>query len=357
MYSPAVRICYLGDANVQVRRISEHFASRGHEVHLVTARPAPIAGVTVHHFSGGSLARRAAFVLGIPQARRHVAGIRPDLIHVFYATSYGLVSSFIAGPPVVLSPMGTDVLISSKESRTARFMVRRAIARADLILSVAGHISRRVIELGADPARVETFPRGVDLGRFTYRPRPPGGQAVILSNRRLEPVYNIDQLIRAAPLVLRSHPEARFVIYGEGFLRQELETLAAACGVAGSVDFRGAIDHDQVPPALSGGDIYVSCSRSDGTSACLLEAMATGLYPIVSDIEANRDWIQNNCNGALVPLDDPEALSKALLEALDSPDGRRRAAERNRVIVERRASWEVNMNRIERAYGNLVESV
>ena len=357
VYSGAVKICYLGDANVQVRRISEHFAARGHDVHLVTARPGPIAGVTVHAFSGGPLARRAAFILGIPRARALVRALQPDVVHAFYATSYGLVSSFIPGPPVVLSPMGTDVLISSRQSRASAFMVRRAIARADLILSVAGNISRRVIEMGADPARVETFPRGVNLDLFSFRPRAADGAPVIISNRKLEPVYNVEQLIRAMPAVLRRHPKARARIVGDGFLRPQLEQLAASEGAAASISFEGDVDHGRVPELLAQGDLYVSCSRSDGTSACLLEAMATGLFPVVSDIESNRDWIRSGEQGVLVPLDEPQLLAAAITEALDSAERRRSAAEANRAMIEARASWKTNMNRIEALYARLGKPV
>ena len=195
------------------------------------------------------------------------------------------------------------------------------------------------------------------LELFPFRPRNGSGPAVIISNRKLEPVYNLEQLIRAAPGILRRHPQARFAIFGDGYLKPELEALAAGEGVSGSVRFAGGIDHDDVPRTLADGDLYVSCSRSDGTSACLLEAMATGLYPVVSDIEANREWIRNNETGALVPLDDPEALAAAVNLALESAEARRQAVVRNRQLIEQKASWAVNMGRIEAAYFRLAGRV
>jgi glycosyltransferase involved in cell wall biosynthesis len=117
------------------------------------------------------------------------------------------------------------------------------------------------------------------------------------------------------------------------------------------------VDHGQIPQLLAQGDLYVSCSRSDGTSACLLEAMATGLFPVVSDIESNRDWIRNKDQGALVPLDAPQLLADAITEALDSVDKRRQAAAANRALIEERASWGANMGRIEALYARLAGSV
>ena len=352
-----MKICYLGDANVQVRRVAEYFSAAGHEVHLITARPRPLAGFAVHSIAGILPAGRAAMVLGIPSARRLVRELRPDLIHVFYATSYGMLSSFIHGPPVALSPMGTDVLISARASRVSAAMVRRAIARASVVFSVAPHMTRRLVELGAAEGNILTFPRGVDTDMFAPAPRSMSrANPVILSNRRLEPIYNIEQLIRAAPLVLQRHPEARFVLYGEGSLRPGLEALARSAGVSEKVTFQGAIDHDRVPETLAGADIYVSCSRSDGASVSLLEAMASGLYPVVSDIEANRRWIEGR-NGELVPLDDHSRMAAALVRAIEALPRCGGVLESNRKLIEREASWRLNMPRMESAYARLTRSV
>ena len=254
-----MRICYLGDVNVQVRRVAEYFAGRGDEVHVVTARPAPITGVEVHSFAGALARGKSAFLLGNPTARRIISRIRPDVVHVFYATSYGLVASMIPGPPVALSPMGTDLLISADNSRLMSLMVRRAIGRAGAIFSVAPHMTAKLIALGAPASRIHTFPRGVDLERFPFRPRRfAPGKAVVLSNRKMEPVYNLEQLIEAASLVVAKFPDVRFRLYGEGSLRDHLMSLAASTGLGGNADFPGSVDHDLVASTLEQADLYVS---------------------------------------------------------------------------------------------------
>ena len=349
-----MRICYLGDANVQVRRVAEYFVRRGDEVHVVTARPAPIDGARVHSFSGSITRGKSAFILGIPAARRIVSALRPDVVHVFYATSYGLVASMIPGPPVALSPMGSDLLISASHSKLMSFMVRRAIRRADAVFSVAPHMTAKLIALGAAPSRIHTFPRGVDLERFPFRPRAfPPGRAVVLSNRKMEPVYNIEQLIRAAALVTTRYPDVRFRLYGDGSLRSALTSLAASLGVGERISFAGSVDHDRVASTLEQAHIYVSCSRSDGTSVSLLEAMASGLYPIVSDIEANRSWIRHRETGLLFPLDDPAALADAIGSVVGQGSLPESALAANRKTVEKEADWAANMPRMGEVYRQL----
>ena len=352
-----MRICYLGDANVQIRRVAEFMAATGDEVHVVTARPAPIPGAQVHTFCGPVARGKAAFLLGIPSARRIIARLRPDVIHVFYATSYGLVASMIPGPPVVLSPMGSDLLISANHSRLFSLMVRRAIRRADSILSVAPHMTAKLIDFGASPSRIHTFPRGVDLDRFSFKPRnAASGGLVVLSNRKMEKVYNIEQLIRAASIVLAEHPGVSFRFYGDGSMHDELIALAESLGPSEQVRFCGTVDHDRVPSTLEQADIYVSCSRSDGTSVSLLEAMASGLYPIVSDIEANRAWIRDRENGLLFRLDDPSSLADAI-RVIVSTGVPAAVLEANRRLVQERADWGTNMPRIRDLYRELLGAV
>jgi glycosyltransferase involved in cell wall biosynthesis len=82
---------------------------------------------------------------------------------------------------------------------------------------------------------------------------------------------------------------------------------------------------------------------SDTTSVSLLEAMACGLFPVVSDIPANREWIEDNKNGALVSPRDTDRLGKAIVEVWRDPELRRSAAIRNARIIEERADWHDNM--------------
>ena len=84
--------------------------------------------------------------------------------------------------------------------------------------------------------------------------------------------------------------------------------------------------------------IFASLSRSDGTSISLLEALACGLFPVLSDIPPNREWLDERAhNAALVPLDQPETLAAALEQAILDGDLRRKAAVFNRDLVSQRA--------------------
>ncbi|HLB22651.1 MAG TPA: glycosyltransferase, partial [Dehalococcoidia bacterium] len=100
----------------------------------------------------------------------------------------------------------------------------------------------------------------------------------------------------------------------------------------------------------AGAEVFVSAPSSDGTSVALLQSMAAGCFPIVSDLETQREWVEDGVNGFRVPVGAPEALAQAMLRALDDRELRRQAAEANRHIVAERGTNETQMAKMERLY-------
>ncbi len=107
---------------------------------------------------------------------------------------------------------------------------------------------------------------------------------------------------------------------GDGSLRDAVEALIQKEGVAGDVTLEGFVGAPRLLELYRGGGVYVSLSRSDSTSQSLLEAMASGLFPIATDIEGNREWITHRREGYLVPAGDADATACAIAEAWNDPE-------------------------------------
>ena len=111
---------------------------------------------------------------------------------------------------------------------------------------------------------------------------------------------------------------------------------------------------EQLAGLLRESDIYVSTSHSDSTSVSLLEAMACGAFPVVTDIPGNRDWVTHEHNGLLFHPGDSAALAECLTRASGDKQLRERAAEINIGVICDRAVWDNNMRRVEEAFMELV---
>ncbi len=356
----ALRIVYLADASsIHTRRWAAHFAQRGYEVHVVSFLPGDIPGATVHVLDGGPVRSEGGnwrYLLHLPALRRLLRSVRPDLVHAHYLTSYGLLGALSGFRPLVLTAWGSDVLVTPHRSRLYRPLLRLTLARADLVTSDAAAMSNEMIRLGLPAERLLTVPLGVDLTLFNPADRdwPADGRRLI-STRQLLPNTNLDTLLAALALARREHPGLTLDIIGDGPERGRWGELARQLGVEGYLRWHGGLDHGLLPAHLRQADLYLALTLSDSTSVSLLEAMACGTFPIVSDLPANREWITPGMNGLLVPPTEAAAAAEAILSAAANPTLRRRAAEQNAALIAGRADWQKNMEQVEAAYRALIQ--
>jgi glycosyltransferase involved in cell wall biosynthesis len=189
----------------------------------------------------------------------------------------------------------------------------------------------------------------------------------LISTRALEPLYNIDIVLRAFARLRESMPGARIVFLHEGSIRAELERLCASVGLgytsdsrpgmsgskAATVEFRGKVAPQFMHELLSRAHLYVSVPSSDSLALSTMEAMACGAFPVVTDLPSQDGWIEHRVNGLRVPVRDVDALADALKLGLSDISLRRDAVELNRSRVLAEGSLEANMSLMESHYFRL----
>ncbi len=274
-----------------------------------------------------------------------------DLVHAHWvvpAGLIGLIAGKLCGKPVIVTAHGSDILVTPKGSRAIGSMVRFVLQKADGVTSVADHLTEEIVRMGISREKIHTFPMSVPIESFGPEGRGirMGDGPTIFCNRSLYPVYNVELLIRAAPLILKEVPEARILIAGEGPEAERLASLVRTLELEDRIYLLGAIPHTQMPEYLRGATVYVSTALSDGASVSLLEAMACGVFPVVADIAANREWIKDGENGLLFNAHDASDLARRAVEALRQGDLRSRSRETNPQIVERKAQWKSNLKKL-----------
>lgn len=358
-----MKICFLSDAqSIHTKRWARHFRGRGDDVTVISYDAGAIDDVRVIVLPPRARLRPLNILLQMGPIRRIIRELRPDILHAHYVTSYGLAGALSGRRPFVATAWGTDVLISPETSRIFRQIVRFTLERADLVTSMAPHMTDHLVARGYAPReKILTLPFGVDTELFdpSRRTRRHGREnAVVVSNRLLGPAMDVDTLIRAIPRVLDALPGEgiRFVIANDGPQRGGLEALARDLGVSDCVEFIGPVEHDRMPELLGRADLFVSTSPSDGNNISLNEAMACGTFPVASDIPANRNWVESGRNGLLYPCRDAERLAAALIESLEKPDWRSSVMEENAGIIRTQASWANSMKLMENHYLRLIEA-
>jgi glycosyltransferase involved in cell wall biosynthesis len=364
-----MRLCFIADGNsLHIKRWANYFAQRGHDVHLISTRfPEGYKGydntISMHHllrlFPGiWNVSGYLSGIVWLLQVRRLVHTIKPDVLDAHYVgvpAYLGIASGF---HPFIMSAWGSDILIDPEKSILRRILTKYTVRRADRIICVSPTLKENLIRLGALPDSVYITPIGVDT--YTYNPESSnrellkqldlGDSPIIISTRSLKSVYNVETLVKAIPMVLEEIPIAKFIIGGLGEQRKYLESMVQTLGVADSVIFLGWISDSDYPSYLASSDIYVSTSISDGTSISLLEALACKLAPVVSDIQANRPWIEDGETGFLFPVGSYEILAKRIIQMLRDPNMRNVFGEKGRQKVIELAEFQNEMLKVEELY-------
>ena len=340
-----MRIATLANASVvHTRRWVEHFRSRGHEVRLWSLERGPEA-LAAEPVAALPLPGFLRYPLAVPSLRGALKRFDPDLIDAHYVPNYGLMGALCGRRPLVVTAWGSDLLIAGRRDPLQRARARFVLRRADRVLADSANLAEAARELGAPAARVLESAWGIDPGRF--RPAPAREAGLLVSTRMHEPVYDLETVIRGAAPLLASRDGLRLVIAGDGSRRGALESLAKQQLPPGRFEFVGRLDPDALATWLGCAEIYLSASRSDSTSVSLLEAMASGAVPVVSDIPGNREWVSDGDGARLFTAADPAACTRALGAALDDAAWRDRARARNARVIEERGLWSRNLDRIE----------
>lgn len=360
-----MKICYLADAgSIHTHRWVKYFASRGHEVHLISPTllgDGDVGRAQLHVLRRFPLQVRIIsfpinLLLSIIQIKQLIRRIKPDILHAHFISDCGFWGALTGVHPLVLSAWGSDVLVQPNKSRILRYFVRYALKRADLVTTEGENAIREMISLGADPTKLKLVFHGVDIRKF--RPKKEHrvlNSPVVISNRNLKPIYDVETLIKSIPVVLEQMPEVKFIIAGDGLQKDYLRDLAESLNVLDSITFMGWVPHDQLPDYLAAADVYVSTSLSDTVSISSLEAMACGLAPVVTDVGDILRWIEDGKTGFVIPVKSPDLLAEKVIYLLKNEELRRKMGKANRRLIEEEANYEKEMVRMGKLYQELIK--
>ena len=353
-----MKICIVGDAGhinliSWVRGLAE---VSSYEITILTFNEPPenLDGIRVHRMTPLLRGSRLRYIMAIPKIRKLVNKIKPDILIGYRINSYGLLAVSTGWHPVVVIAQGSDIF-GGDQFNLKRMILSYVLRRVDLIHTWETHMRGKLLEYGAREERIFVLPKGVDTDIF--RPsasKEKEGPCILISTRQLRKSYNHVCILRALSLVSKSISHFQYLICGDGEYKNDLERITYNLGIKNQVQFLGRINHQLLPSLLGSSDIYISMQPSDGVSASLLEAMACGIFPIVTDIQANRYWIDHGVNGFLVTANDHQSLATSIVAALRNQKLRDEAKERNLTLISERGVMRKNAEKTIAVYSKVI---
>lgn len=227
------------------------------------------------------------------------------IIHIHQANSYAYhtsraIKKYHISAKVILTTWGSDILILPQKNKLLKKMVQFNLSAADIITSDSLYMSSKIRELAPIDKEVQTINFGIqDL------PSPPildKKEKIILSNRLHKPLYRIDKIIEAYSKIIKQteYCDYRLIVAGNGEDSTGLKQLAKQLSISEQqIIFTGMVSYDELKQWYTKARIFISIPTSDATSLSLLEAMAYGCYPILSNLPANLEWVINEVNGSI----------------------------------------------------------
>jgi phosphatidylinositol alpha-1,6-mannosyltransferase len=372
--------------------IARSIAERGHTVHVVAPwhpliRRAPEEhGVRFHFYryaphpalnvfgyaaamredvrlrGAAYLAAPLALTAGWRAARSVARRHRATIMHGHWVIPGGI-TAVLAAPalPVVISLHGSDVYLA-ETFPPARFAARKAFERAGFVTACSDDLARRAVALGADPARLETVPYGVDVTRF----RPDDAlrrevRAELGIGSELALVFTAGRLVRKKGFeylvaALADVPRAVLAIAGAGTLDGELRERARAEGVGARVRFLGDQLQTRVAEYLAAADVIAVPSvrddrgNVDGLPNVVMEALASGTPLVTTAAGGIGAVVEDGHTAIVVPERNPAALAAAVNALIDDPNRGRLVGAAARAMVEVRYGWDRAAQQFEQAY-------
>jgi glycosyltransferase involved in cell wall biosynthesis len=277
-------------------------------------------------------------VRALVSLRAAIRGFRPQLVHTHSSKAgiLGRLAARLQGVSTVHTVHGFG--FTPLQAVPVRFLYRAAeksMARfTDHFVTVSEADRRRGIEIGLFPPDKATVIRAaIDLGRFraaangdAVRERlgVPVGPPMVTQVGNFKPQKAPLDFVRVAAEVGKQHPDAWFVMVGDGPLREPAEKLACELGVADRVVFAGWCD--DVPGLLAATTVSVLTSRHEGLPCSVVESLAAGVPVVATAVDGTVEVVRSEDNGLLVPAGDIEGLARSVGRLLADPDLRQRMA-------------------------------
>jgi len=293
--------------------------------------------------------------------KRLVSKIQPNIVHALRIPFEGMLGSFTPkNIPFLTATWGNDLTLHAQGFWLMRWFTSQCLKRANGLTSDTHRDVRLAHQLGLNssaPTLVVPGSGGVNLDTIDsandFDPQmlniPENGLWVVNPRGFRPGSVHQDVFFAAIPHVLSHQPETCFICPGlKG--NQQAEALVEKFQIHKHTFLLPKLSQPQLWALFKKSQVFVSPSSHDGTPNTLMEAMACGAFPVAGDIESLREWIDSGENGLLVNPRDPQQLADAILKSLNNPELRSKTADRNRVIIETRASQEATLPKINDFY-------
>ncbi len=290
--------------------------------------------------------------------QRVIHEFAPDIIHAGPIQSCAFLAALSGFPRLLTMSWGYDLIVDASKDALLQWVTQYTLQRSAFFTSDSRFTREKAVTLGMDPRKTVVFPWGVDIEQFMPMSRDDESEmaqedvemVTFFCSRTWEAIYGVDVLIDAFVKVARQFPCVSLNLLGGGSMETRIRGTIQSAGLLDRVTFGGHVSQRDLPQWYGRSDVYVSPSHVDGTSVTLLEAMASGLPCLVSDIPGNLEWVREGINGWTFRDGDVDNLAEKMISVVRARETFRSIGIAARQTAEDRANWNINFGSLLEAY-------
>jgi glycosyltransferase involved in cell wall biosynthesis len=282
--------------------------------------------------------------------------IKPDLIHAGPIQNCAFIAALSGFRPILAMSWGYDLVMDADKNAWMKWVTRYTLKRSTFFVSDANVSRAKAIEFGMNSEKTAIFPWGTDIDHFTPKTFKPSNLQpfTLFCSRTWESIYGVDVLAKAFVNVATQNPDVNLILLGGGSQGGKIRQILINGGVLDRVHFGGQVAQADLPRWYHMADLYISPSHVDGSSVTLMEALASGLPCLVSDIPGNKEWIEDGVNGWLFRDGNVDDLTQKILNAIKNRKSFKTISESARQTAEQKADWKKNFGKLLEVYDKVV---
>lgn len=230
---------------------------------------------------------------------------------------------------------------------------------ASAIVTISKYSVEKIqLYYGVNPNKIQIVPNGVDIEVF----KPSENQTALKQQFNLEkepcvlfvgnliPRKGLPFLVEAAKKVVKQQPDTKFLIAGEGPLKNQLINSIQEANLSVNFTFLGRINEKLLPSLYNCTDVFVLPSIQEGQGIVLLEAQASGKPVVAFDIGGVKETVQNGETGLLVKQEESDALADALIKLLNDKNLREIMGANGRKFIVENYTWDICAQKMLKVY-------
>lgn len=353
------KILFLAPAtNYHTKKWCDFFQGQKYEVHVISLTNGEIPNVNVHCIMSSEKTDRSdiqkiGYLWSVSRINQIYDDIRPDIVSVHYATSYGILAALSKIKKYSLSVWGTDVYAFPKKSMFHRALVKYSLKKASILLSTSKAMSEECRALTNKKFYITPF--GVNMDIFNPSRRDKKSEDFVISNMKsLSPEYGTDVLLRSIREVINQYPKLHLRVYiaGDGPSALEFKKLSSDLGLDKYVFWLGLVPQETVVHYLVNSDIAVIPSYRESFGVSAVEAQACGIPVIISNIDGLKEATSPGVTSVVFETGNYKALSSAIIDLYVNKSKREEMGQRARDFVVRNYEYKECFERIEKILNN-----